>query len=65
MHKPASTLRQPQNAPLSAAKSHRRRLALIGAGAIALLLLLAWIDGGEEPLHTIVQPVDLQSGAAS
>ena len=27
--------------------------------AIAALAALAWIDGGEEPLHPIVQPVEL------
>lgn len=35
-----------------------RRLALLVAVAAAGLLL-AWIDGGEEPLHPIAQPVTL------
>lgn len=29
------------------------RLARIAAGALLLLLALAWFDGGEEPLHPI------------
>jgi hypothetical protein len=35
-----------------------RRLALVLV-AIVALAGLAWIDGGEEPLHPISQPVDL------
>jgi hypothetical protein len=27
--------------------------------ALVLALAVAWIDGGEEPLHPIVQPVEL------
>lgn len=34
-----------------------RRIGWIGAALVALLLAYAWIDGGEEALHPIVQPV--------
>lgn len=33
--------------------------ALYGAGAVLVILSLAYIDGGEEPLHPIVQTVSL------
>jgi len=36
--------------------------SLVGA-AVAVLLLLAWFDGGEEPLHPIVE--DLATPGAS
>lgn len=29
---------------------------------LGLILLIAWIDGGEEPLHLIVQPIELSEG---
>lgn len=35
-----------------------RRVGLVLI-VIAVLAVLAWIDGGEEPLHPIAQPVDL------
>ena len=41
------------------------RYALYGAGALIVLLVLAYIDGGEEPLHTIVQSVTLPSQSES
>lgn len=31
----------------------------IALGLVGLVLVYAWIDGGEEPLHTIVEPVDV------
>ena len=34
-----------------------RRVGIIAAALLASLLLYAWIDGGEEPLRPIVQPV--------
>ncbi|WP_374405845.1 hypothetical protein [Pelagerythrobacter sp.] len=46
-------------------KGHRdlaitgKRIAWAAAAVIAVLLLYAWIDGGEEPLRPIAQPVDL------
>ncbi|WP_156787192.1 hypothetical protein [Erythrobacter sp. SD-21] len=30
--------------------------------AIAGILVAAWVDGGEEPLRTIKQPVELPEG---
>lgn len=43
---------------------HRQRLPLYAGAALALLLVLAWIDGGAEPLHPITQAVDLNSPVA-
>ncbi|MEW4448198.1 hypothetical protein [Qipengyuania sp. JC766] len=40
-----------------------RRWGLVAAAAIVVLLVVAWIDGGEEPLHTIEQPIDLPGDA--
>jgi hypothetical protein len=37
----------------------RVRRAAIVLAVIAALLGLAWIDGGEEPLHPIAEPVEL------
>ncbi|MEM6858648.1 MAG: hypothetical protein AAF559_12315 [Pseudomonadota bacterium] len=37
----------------------KRHVVLFAGLAALLLAVLAWIDGGEEPLHTIVQPVAL------
>ena len=34
-----------------------RRIALYGLGALIVVLGLAYIDGGQEPLRTIVEPV--------
>ena len=34
-----------------------RQKGWIAAGAMGLLLVYAWIDGGEEPLHSIAEPV--------
>lgn len=39
------------------------RVAVTIAVVLILLLLLAWFDGGEEPLRLIEQPVDLPEGA--
>ena len=36
-----------------------RRIGWIAAALVGALLLYAWIDGGEEPLRPIVQPVPL------
>ena len=33
------------------------------AALVALLLAYAWIDGGEEALHPIVQPIDVPEHA--
>ena len=35
------------------------RLKWIAGGLVALVLVYAWIDGGEEPLRPIAQPVEV------
>jgi hypothetical protein len=40
----------------------RRQIAWIAAALLGALLLYAWIDGGEEPLRPIVQPVAMPEG---
>ena len=49
------------------ARRAKGRYALYGGTALMLLLLLAYIDGGEEPLHPIIQsaslPSQLESGS--
>ena len=48
--------------PLSAggAKTVRnRRIAGFAVLGVLAILAVAWFDGGEEPIHTIIQPVDL------
>ncbi|MEO0872716.1 MAG: hypothetical protein AAFY19_12285 [Pseudomonadota bacterium] len=60
MHKAVqNTARQRQAALSGLTKSSRakRRVVLFAGVAALLLVAFAWIDGGEEPLHTIVQPV--------
>lgn len=37
----------------------RARWALVAGAAALALLALAWVDGGEEPLRPIVEPVAL------
>ncbi len=41
-----------------------RRIVWWIVALIMLLLIFAWIDGGEEPVHEIVQPVELPDAAA-
>ena len=41
----------------------RKRLPYYAAAAIVVICTLAWIDGGEEPLHSITQSVDLATKA--
>ena len=36
-----------------------RRIVWLVAALFAALLLYAWIDGGEEPLRPIAEPVEL------
>ena len=40
------------------------RAKWIAGGLIALLLVYAWVDGGEEPLRPIAQPVPVPGAAA-
>ena len=39
-----------------------RRIGWIAAALLGALLLYAWIDGGEEPLRPIVEPLPLPEG---
>lgn len=39
-----------------------RRIGWIAAALVAALLVYAWIDGGEQPLRPIVQPVAMPEG---
>lgn len=60
MHKAVqNTARERQAAlpGLTKPSQAKRRAGLLAGIAALLLTALAWIDGGEEPLHTIVQPV--------
>ncbi|MBX7526534.1 hypothetical protein [Qipengyuania vesicularis] len=41
----------------------RSRIVWIVSLVIVAILVVAWIDGGEEPLRQITQPVDLPEGA--
>lgn len=34
-----------------------RKTVLWALGAALVVLVVAWVDGGEEPIHAIVQPV--------
>ena len=36
-----------------------RRIGWVAAVLVALVLVYAWIDGGEEPLRPIVQPIEV------
>jgi hypothetical protein len=40
-----------------------RRLGHITGALVVLLLAYAWIDGGEEPLRPIAQPVQVPESA--
>ncbi|WP_263617977.1 hypothetical protein [Qipengyuania aquimaris] len=41
----------------------RSRMILIAALALLAVLVVAWIDGGEEPLRPISEPVELPGAA--
>lgn len=47
--------------PTSYVDGLKRRLPFYGAAALVAILGLAWIDGGEEPIHPIAHAVDLES----
>ncbi|MBI1402736.1 MAG: hypothetical protein GC147_05945 [Porphyrobacter sp.] len=51
--------REPARRPRAGA-----RVAVIVTVLVAALAVVAWIDGGEEPLHPIAQPVVLPGAAA-
>jgi len=40
-----------------------RRIGWIAAALIALVLVYAWIDGGEEPLRPLADPIEVPSAA--
>jgi hypothetical protein len=40
-----------------------RRIGWVAGAVIVLVLIYAWIDGGERALHPIVQPVEVPVGA--
>ncbi len=40
-----------------------RRMGWTAAALVALVLVYAWIDGGEEPLRPMVDPVDVPGAA--
>jgi len=40
------------------------RMKWVAAAALALLLAYAWIDGGEEPLRPIAEPVAVPQSTA-
>ena len=40
-----------------------RRIGVIAALAIVALCVVAWIDGGEEPIHPIEQAIELPGNA--
>jgi hypothetical protein len=48
--------------PARPLRLRRARLA-VAAALVAGLALLAWYDGGEEPLRPITQPVELPGAA--
>ena len=62
MHKGFANIGHKLAKPLSDGRAktianHRRAgLAVLGLFGI---MAVAWFDGGEEPIHTIVQPVDI------
>ena len=40
-----------------------KRVGRIAGALVVLLLIYAWVDGGEEPLHPISEPVAVPGGA--
>lgn len=41
-------------------------MALFAMAAATIVVLLAWIDGGEEPVHAITETIDApEAGGAS
>lgn len=69
MHEAIPTTAMPgasaNSTPAKGAKRSRRAYFIV-LGAVAVLLAVSWVDGGEEPLHTIVETVETpQTGASS
>ncbi|MEM7689593.1 MAG: hypothetical protein AAF291_11275 [Pseudomonadota bacterium] len=67
MHRPASNTASLSSPAFKdpARASSRRKIGLWVIVGVAALLTVAWVDGGEEPLHAIKQPVSLADGSAS
>jgi len=60
MHKALQNTLRPRQAALARPAKGAwfgRRTTLLAGLAGLFVIVLAWIDGGEEPLHTIVQPI--------
>ena len=55
---PHSSL-QGMSQPSSPERRSLQRWPLIVGAAVIALLAVAWIDGGEEPVHPIAEPVVL------
>jgi hypothetical protein len=53
------SLRPQQVVPSAPARRAFTRWPFVAGAAFMALLALAWIDGGEEPLRTMAQPVEL------
>jgi hypothetical protein len=49
--------------PAASQRNGTRRWLPVAAVIAALLLALAWFDGGEEPVRPIAEPVDLPERA--
>ncbi|QZD86151.1 hypothetical protein [Qipengyuania psychrotolerans] len=41
----------------------RSRMIWIAAFALLAVLVVAWIDGGEEPIRPIAQPLEMPEGS--
>ncbi|MEO1730540.1 MAG: hypothetical protein AAFR64_07355 [Pseudomonadota bacterium] len=62
MHKRFANIGQKLAKPLSAGRAktvRSRRLAGFAVLGLFVIMAVAWFDGGQEPIHTIVQPVDM------
>ena len=66
MHEARSFTPSPSASALSPWLSRpqtRYKLVLFAGLTVMGVLLVAWSDGGEEPIRTIVQPVDVPANA--
>lgn len=65
MHKgPSSTVSSvsTQSSRTQGRRDPSRKVALWVVMGSATLLMVAWIDGGEEPIHLIEEPIAMTSG---
>lgn len=58
----APTTSQSRRSVLATLSKGRARIAWIAIVALLGLLCLAWIDGGEEPIRPITQPIPTSLG---